>query len=421
MAIIRANALGHAPYTLTLVDDPMNAFHRAEKGARPRGPGRAGEPFAIHAVFPNYYDGTRVSYSLKAILQGLSSATVSTDAYVMTKARNVGSEVSALLPLLFYSYTSRLVRDPCASITRRFGHRFRPGDVAYFWMTNPTQLTRALQRKGLWVVREMINCTARRRRDELRRAYALLGMPDGSDITDAFISQERDELLAADAVFCPNELVVESVVDYGVSPSRCIRTSYGWAEARIDGDSVHLAKSPGTSFLFVGSADVRKGFPWLLQAWDRAGIEGRLLVAGHIDPAVRARFAAILNRPDVVPLGYVEDIGSVYRSADVFCFPSWEEGGPMVTIEAMGSGLPCIVTPMGSAGIVSDRSGGAIIVEPGNVDSMVAAMRRLAADKKAREAMGRRAREIAADFTWRRVGERRREAIVALREQPIRP
>ena len=380
----------------------------------------ADQSFGVHAVFPNYYDGTRVSYSLKAILETMASPDVRTHAYVMAKAKHVGNEVSALLPRLLYAYTSKLIHNPCASIFRRYGNRMKSGDVAYFWMTNPLEVTRALQRKGVWVVREMINCTAQRRREELRRAYGLLGLPDGSDIADADIEQERDELLAADAVFCPNDFVLESVLSYGVPPGRCIPASYGWSQERISGSSQHLPKSPGTNFLFVGSGDVRKGFPWLLEAWAQAGIDGQLLIAGTIDAVIRGSYAASLSRPDVVQLGYVRDIGSVYRSADVFCFPTWEEGGPMVTIEAMASGLPCIVTPMGSAGIVSEQSGGALIVEPGDVHALTNAMRRLAADKEARLAMGRRAQEIAAAFTWQHVGHRRREAIVRLREKSIR-
>ena len=376
--------------------------------------------FCVHAVFPNYYDGTRVSYSLKAIVEGMASPSLLTHAYVMAKANHVRSEVSALLPNALYAYTSRLVPNPCAAIVRRFRHRMKPGDVAYFWMTSPPEITRTLQQRGLWVVREMINCTVQRRREELRRAYALLGLPDGSDITDADVEHERAELLAADAVFCPNDLVFESVLAYGVTPGRCIKTSYGWSAERIGGNTLYLPKATGLNVLFVGSADVRKGFPWLLEAWSEAGIEGRLLIAGNIDAKIRSSHATILSRPDVVELGYVRDIGAVYRSADVFCFPSWEEGGPMVTIEARAAGLPCIVTPMGSAGIVSEQTGGALIVEPGDAHSMAGAMRRLAADEKTRADMGQRAREIAAGYTWKKVGQRRGEALIRLRDQSVR-
>lgn len=377
--------------------------------------------FCIHTTAPGFYEETRVGYSLVSIVRAVASPTIRTQIYTLGKAKHVHDDsVHPLLPRPFYKYTHKLVGEPCAAIVARFGRRMKPRDIVYMWSENPPNVTRKLQAMGMVVIREMINCTLDRRRDELRRAYALLGLPDGSGITDAAIAFERDSLLSADAVFCPNACVYESVMAYGVPAERCLRTSYGWSEARINKTTERRPKPPGTTFLFVGSADVRKGFPWVLEAWSHAGIDGQLWIAGHIEPWIRDKYAEILARPDVVDLGYVTDIGAVYRSADVFVFPSWEEGGPMVTIEAMGAGLPCIVTEMGGAGIVSAESGGVVMVPPGGTDAMVAAMRQLAADEPARLAMGRRAREIADQHTWELVGERRRQDFIRVRERASR-
>lgn len=387
----------------------------------PRATTAPAEGFCIHAVMPNYYDESRVGYSMKSIVDAMASPTIRTCSYVLGRGKNVhDASVSALLPTWLYAYTSKLVRKPCESIVARFRHRMKQGDVAYLWLSNPPAVTQALQRRGLWVVREMINCTLERSREELRHAHRILGLPERTTISDADIAQERADLLSADAVFCPNEHVYESVMAYGVASDRCLRTSYGWTEARIHTHSEPMAKGVGTTFLFVGSGDVRKGFPWVLEAWAQAGAHGRLLLAGLIEPGIRERYAAILSRPDVVELGYVEDIGAVYRSADVFCFPSWEEGGPMVTIEAMGAGLACIVTPMGSAGLLSESSGAALIVLPGDTAALGNAMRQMAADDVARRRMAQRARDIAADYTWQRVGKRRAEAIISLRLRAVR-
>lgn len=379
------------------------------------------DSFDVHAVFPNYYDGTRVSYSLAAILEFITGPGLQTHTYVLGKANGVGNEVSALLPLAGYRYSSKLVTRPADAIVKRFGRRMRPRDVVYFWLSNPPLLCQALQDRKLVVIREMINCTLARRREELTKAYGLLGLPDGSGISDAHIAQERSELLAADGVFCPNEQVFESVVACGVPASRCMRTSYGWSPARIAGNTQHLTKAAGLNLLFVGTAEIRKGFPWLLRAWEKAGVQGRLLIAGSIDPDVRNRYARLLQRPDVCDLGYVVDVGAVYRSADAFCFPTWEEGGPMVTIEAIGAGLPCIVTPMGTAGILSEQAGGALIVPPGDVDALAVAIRRMALDHGLRTTAAQSARHLAARYTWQEVGKRRREAIVRLRDQVARP
>jgi glycosyltransferase involved in cell wall biosynthesis len=241
----------------------------------------------------------------------------------------------------------------------------------------------------------------------------LLGQTDPSAISDDDINRERAELLSADAVFCPNEFVLESVLEYGVPAHRCIPTSYGWGEDRIAAVSVRPKKPHGIAVLFVGTGDVRKGLPWLLEGWERAGIAGKLLLAGVIDAEIRVRYSRILARHDVCELGYVEDIASVYRSADIFCFPSWEEGGPMVTIEAMASGLPCIVTPMGGAGLIKDSRDG-IVVRPGDVEGIAAAIRRLAASESERNELGDQGMVTARDFTWQSVAQRRVRELIRI-------
>jgi glycosyltransferase involved in cell wall biosynthesis len=375
--------------------------------------------FGIHAVFPNYYDGTRVSYSLKAIIESMADAGVATSTYVLGKAKGIEDPVRALLPMTLYRYSSRLVRQPVQTIVTRFRGRMRPGDVVYCWLSNPPTLTRALQRRKLVVMREMINCTLERRRAALSQAGQLLGRGDESGILDREVARERAELLAADGVFCPNDHVLESVLAYGVPAERCYRTSYGWSPARIAGEAQLLQKAPGFNLLFAGTGDIRKGLPWLLWAWERAGVAGRLLIAGHVDPAIKREHAGVLGRHDVVSLGHVTDMGAAYRSADAFCFPSWEEGGPMVTIEAMGSGLPCIVSPMGSAGILPQGSGAGLLVPPGDVGAIAAAIRLMASDATLRAAASRQAREIASGYTWKEVGRRRRDDMVHLRNRVL--
>jgi glycosyltransferase involved in cell wall biosynthesis len=96
------------------------------------------------------------------------------------------------------------------------------------------------------------------------------------------------------------------------------------------------------------------------------------------------------------------DIRVAYRDADVFVFPSLVEGFGMVTMEAMGSGLPVIVTE-GSKAVVRDGTDG-FVLEPGNVDALVESMTRLAEDASLRNTLGRHARQQAHLYTWDRFG-----------------
>ena len=58
-----------------------------------------------------------------------------------------------------------------------------------------------------------------------------------------------------------------------------------------------------------------------------------------------AAYAKKLGIADRVRLaGYVEQIEQVYQAADIFVFPSLQEGLPAAVMEAMATGLPCVVS-----------------------------------------------------------------------------
>jgi glycosyltransferase involved in cell wall biosynthesis len=289
------------------------------------------------------------------------------------------------------------------------------GDVAYFWLGSPADLCQRFRSRGIMVAREMINCTLELRRNELRKAYSAMNLPDGSGISDSDITRERDDILATDVVFCPNAFVKESVVAYGFPAERCIETSYGWSKSKLTGTHSILDNDRVFTAAFVGTVDVRKGAPLLLEAWARSNVSGRLLLAGKISPEVQTRYAELLKRPDVVCLGHVKDVGSVYRSADVFCFPTWEEGGPQVTLEAMAAGNVPIVTLMGTAGAFSETEDIGIIVPPGDVQALSDALKLMAQDSTRREQLSKAAQVRSKSFSWDLVGQRRRTALVEQR------
>ena len=42
--------------------------------------------------------------------------------------------------------------------------------------------------------------------------------------------------------------------------------------------------------------------------------------------------------------GFVEDVAAAYQAADIFVFPSYQEGMPVALMEAMAAGMPCMVS-----------------------------------------------------------------------------
>ena len=92
-----------------------------------------------------------------------------------------------------------------------------------------------------------------------------------------------------------------------------------------------------------------------------------------------------------------------YRNADIFCFPSIREFGGAVVLEAMASGLPCIVADYGGiAEYVVEGTGYRLGLE--SREQLRAGLTRhiedLARDGELLAAMSRKAAERAREFTW---------------------
>ncbi|MBE7184181.1 MAG: glycosyltransferase family 4 protein [Methylobacterium mesophilicum] len=309
-----------------------------------------------------------------------------------------------------------------ASFHERFARMLREADptrtIAYFWPGSPPHLVQAARRAGIVSVREMINTyqgTAKRLLDE---AYGKLDLPAGHPITEQAVRDEKEELRLYDRVFAPSPLVKASLIEAGIPESRILLSSYGWSPERFGAAPVRqgLPERPFRA-LFVGLACVRKGVPELLEAWDKSGVAGELLLVGDVEPALRARVEAAVARGQVRHLPFTQDLAAHYRDADIFVFPSHEEGCPQVTMEAAGCGLPVLATPMGAAGLVEDGRNG-LVVSAGDVDGLSRALARLARDRALRETFSARIARDAQRFTYARVSAARAGTLADLLPMP---
>ncbi|HUB48497.1 MAG TPA: glycosyltransferase family 4 protein [Acetobacteraceae bacterium] len=97
-------------------------------------------------------------------------------------------------------------------------------------------------------------------------------------------------------------------------------------------------------------------------------------------------------------LGYRSDVAAVMAAADVFALPSYFEGLPMSVIEAMLTGLPVVATSIRGPReqVVPDVTG--LLVKPRDSAGLAVALRRLAADKALRAAMGEAGRARALEL-----------------------
>lgn len=150
------------------------------------------------------------------------------------------------------------------------------------------------------------------------------------------------------------------------------------------------------SILFLGDIRQGKGVFDLIRAFARlprdSGI--RLVLCGAGDIAEARDLAAERGVAERVALaGWVSGDRKVeaLRNALLFALPSYAEGLPMSLLEAMSAGLPVVAAPVGGIpDAVTDGVEG-LLVPPGDVEALAAALSRLAADADLRRDMGQAA------------------------------
>ena len=144
----------------------------------------------------------------------------------------------------------------------------------------------------------------------------------------------------------------------------------------------------------VGRLTRQKGFDLLVEATRRLTREGwpiqvRLAGAGR----ERDRLATAAAGLPVRLTGFTWDVPGFLAGLDVFCLPSRAEGLPLALLEAMMAGLPCLATAVGEVPAAVGTA--ALVVPPGDVDALTAALRRLLGDSSLRTELGGRARALA--------------------------
>jgi UDP-galactopyranose mutase len=144
----------------------------------------------------------------------------------------------------------------------------------------------------------------------------------------------------------------------------------------------------------LGRLTAQKGFDVLIDAvrvLDQEGFALELVIGGAGRDAEKLR-AAAAGLP-VRFCGFVSDSRRFLAGVDLFCLSSRREALPLVLLEAMAEGLPCVATDVGDVRQAVGEA--AVVVPPGNVTALAAAVHDLLTDPGRRRLLGLRARTLA--------------------------
>jgi glycosyltransferase involved in cell wall biosynthesis len=179
--------------------------------------------------------------------------------------------------------------------------------------------------------------------------------------------------------YLPNGINLEGFTELGLeklgakNDKPCLHILYlghlGTAKGTFDlirAAILFLQQEHGVVFDLVGNEQVAGDIQQLKMEVMDAGCEQFV----HIQPAVSGA-----DRIDL------------FRSADIFIYPSHYEGMPMAVIEAMASGLPIIATQVGGLPDLVFPGANGILVPVGQPDRMANAIHQLVTDPQMRRSM----------------------------------
>jgi glycosyltransferase involved in cell wall biosynthesis len=160
--------------------------------------------------------------------------------------------------------------------------------------------------------------------------------------------------------------------------------------------------------LFVGRLIPRKGLTFLIEAAKRVVKENAdttFIIVGN--GPLRKKLTLQLERANLsrnfIFLGDVKDsvLPALYNCADVFAFPSIQEGQGIALLEAQASAKPVVAFKVGGVKeAVSDGDSG-LLVERGSSDGLAEGILKLLSNPSLRQRMGVKGRAfVLHNFTW---------------------
>jgi glycosyltransferase involved in cell wall biosynthesis len=151
--------------------------------------------------------------------------------------------------------------------------------------------------------------------------------------------------------------------------------------------------------IFSGALIERKGIHHLLEAWHRLNLrDAELWLLGSVHDEAKP-YLKKFGRENVRVLGFKPDLENYLKQGSAYVFPSRLEGSAKTIYEAAAAGLPMITTRE-AGDVVRDGVEG-VIVQPGDVDAIAAAIEHLYRHPEIVASMSAAARQrVVENFTW---------------------
>jgi glycosyltransferase involved in cell wall biosynthesis len=290
--------------------------------------------------------------------------------------------------------TDRWVRRNAAFCRAVVRLGFSGADTVYAYNGAALEVFEAARVQGLRTVLDQTAAPWRWNRslleEERRRWPGWEDQPAEIDHSGRLAAREEAEWALADRIICGSAFARDALAELGGPVGRCAVVPYAGYRPLSNPTAPRPAHTNSQlRVLFVGTLQLRKGLPYLLEALRRLA-DPRLKVRLVGPPRLSAWAMAELSEwCEIVGPVPRDQVAIHYAWADVLVLPTLSEGSANVVYEAMAAGLAVITTP-NAGSVIRDGQDG-LLVPIRDVEALSNALRYLTDSVETRARLGHRA------------------------------
>lgn len=247
-------------------------------------------------------------------------------------------------------------------------------------------------------------------KDILLKAYSLAGINKTKLPHQDIIKKESLEYELADYISVPTNFVKNTFIEKGIAENKIFVNPYG-----VDIDifnQPHKNIDPNKiTILFTGMFSVQKGannFIKIIEHFkNNDGVY--FLIIGGIENTIGPLIKPYLDSGKLSLKSYVKQnqLPQYYSLADIFLFPSIQEGLGMVQLQAMASSLGVLSSHNAGAGMFIDHGINGFIFDPFNVQDYINTIEYLINNPDEIIKIGKNAsKKVISGFSWQDYGKR---------------
>jgi len=312
----------------------------------------------------------------------------------------------------FYIQYSRIFQE---KVTTLLGN----ATAVYCFSGQGMELFKVARQKGLICICDQISAPINYHSIKIREeAITWEGWQKSKDkLRDkaAWYAREAEEWCLADAILSPSTYVTDALLSEGVPSQKIATIPNAVPEDMYSGRVHYYVGTRPLRILFVGSVNLNKGVPYLLEALKILG--PNKIQAKFVGPVeiFREKLNPFLEIAEFIGNTPRTQVAPYYDWADIFVLPSLSEGSATVVYEAQACGLPSVVTPNTGTWIQDGVDG--FLVPIRDSSALVEAFVKFIENPQLVEDMSRNALKNAMNYSYEAYRQRLEYIIISLHNQ----